>query len=380
MSDPIYLDYNATTPVACEAAEAVIHCVREAFGNPSSSYALGRKAAAIIADARMSVARLINAEADEVFFTGCATEANNLALLGVARRLQPGKCHLVVSAIEHPSIMEPARQLQREGWELTVVPVDCFGRVSAADVNAALRPDTALVSIMHANNEIGTLQPIREIAAITRPKGILLHTDAAQSVGKIPVDVDVLGIDLLTVAGHQFYATKGIGALYVRYGTPIMNILFGAGQEHGLRPGTESVPAIAGLGAASKLALARLPEAGARLRHTRDVLNHHLQAAIPGLKLNGHPDERLPNTLHLSFPGVSGRALLQAASADVAASVGSACHSEHDAVRGVLAAMGCDTARAAGAVRLSTGWPTTTEEIERAAHALISAWRRLVRS
>jgi cysteine desulfurase len=380
MSVPVYLDYNATTPVAPEVAEAVNHCMIEAFGNPSSSYPLGRQAAAIVEDARTTVARLLGANADEIFFTGNASEGNNLALFGIAHRLRASKRHLVVSAIEHPAVMEPARQLQREGWSLTVVPVDYFGRVSVTDIEAALRPDTALVSIMHANNEIGTLQPIREIASLTRPKGILLHTDAAQSVGKIPVNVEELGVDLLTLAGHKFYATKGVGALFVRRGTSITNILFGAGQEKGMRPGTENVPAIAGLGAAASLALKRLPQTGLHLRKTRDTLHQCLQEAIPALELNGHPDERLPNTLHLSFPGVSGRALLQVASADVAASVGSACHSEHDTVSGVLAAMGFNAVRASGAVRLSTGWPTTIDEVERAAEALISAWAQLKRS
>lgn len=379
MTPPVYLDYNATTPVAPEVVEAAMRSMVATYGNPSSSYSLGREAHATVEDARAAVAELIGAAgADEVCFTGCATEANNLALLGVARKLQHEKRHLVVSAIEHPAVMEPALQLKREGWELTVVPVDGFGRVSATDVQAAMRPDTALVSIMHANNEIGTIQPIREISDITRRNGILLHTDAAQSVGKIPVDVETLGVDLLTLAGHKFYATKGIGALYVRRGTPIVNILFGAGQEHGLRPGTENVPAIAGLGAASRLARGRLPSVDARLRATRDALQERLQAAVPGLVLNGHPTERLPNTLHVSFPSVSGRALLQAASEHVAASVGSACHSAGDAVSGVLAAIGCDAARATGAVRLSTGWPTSMDDVERAASALVLAWRRLV--
>ncbi|HMM71901.1 MAG TPA: cysteine desulfurase family protein [Rhodocyclaceae bacterium] len=379
MTPPVYLDYNATTPVAPEVVEAAMRSMVATYGNPSSSYSLGREAHATVEDARAAVAELIGAAgADEVCFTGCATEANNLALLGVARKLQAAKRHLVVSAIEHPAVMEPALQLKREGWALTVVPVDGFGRVSAADVQAALRPDTALVSIMHANNEIGTVQPIREISDITRRDGILLHTDAAQSVGKIPVDVETLGVDLLTLAGHKFHATKGIGALYVRRGTPIVNVLFGAGQEHGLRPGTENVPAIAGLGAAARLARGRLPSVDARLRATRDALHERLQAAVPGLVLNGHPTDRLPNTLHVSFPGVSGRALLQAASEHVAASVGSACHSAGDAVSGVLAAIACDAARATGAVRLSTGWPTTMDDIERAASALVLAWRRLV--
>ncbi|MBK9495790.1 MAG: hypothetical protein RLZ81_2420 [Pseudomonadota bacterium] len=375
MHEPVYLDYNATTPVAPEVAGAVMRCLSDTFGNPSSSHELGQRAAAIVTEARGSVARLIGAQAEEVIFTGCATEANNLALLGVARA-STGKRHLVISAIEHPAVMAPAQQLEREGWALTVLPVDRFGRVSAADVQAALRPDTVLVSIMHANNEVGTLQPIREIAAVTRPRGVLLHTDAAQSAGKLPLDVYALGVDLLTLAGHKFYAPKGVGALYVRRGTPIARILFGADQERGLRPGTENVPAIAGLGAATELALAHLPMA-ARLRDRRDALHQRLLAAIPDLHLNGHPYERLPNSLHVSFPGVSGRALLHAARADVAASVGSACHSEHDAVSGVLAAMGCDAARARGAVRFSTGWPTTEKDIEWAAEALIAAWRQL---
>lgn len=377
VSLPVYLDYNATTPVAPEVAAAMQTCLTEAFGNPSSDHDRGRQAAAIVREARAAVAQLIGAPTDGIVFTGCATEANNLALLGVARALRASKRHLVVSAIEHPAVMEPARHLQREGWELTVVPVDGLGRVAPADVAAALRPDTALISIMHANNEIGTLQPIAEIAAVTRPRGVLLHTDAAQSVGKVAVDVDALGVDLLTLAGHKFHASKGIGALYVRAGTPMQNILFGADQERGLRPGTENVPAIAGLGAAARLARQRLPQADAYLRRPRDALHQRLQAAIPGLALNGHPALRLPNTLHVSFPGISGRDLLQRASADVAASVGSACHARHDAVSGVLAALGLDAPRAMGAVRLSTGWTTTMQEIERAADALIAAWRSL---
>ena len=378
MSMPVYLDYNATTPVAPEVVEAVVRAMVAGYGNPSSAYQLGREARAMVEDARSAVAELIGASTDEVCFTGCATEANNLALLGVARSQAADKRHLVVSAIEHPAVLEPALHLQREGWALTVVPVDGSGQVSVASVQAALRPDTALVSIMHANNEIGTIQPLREIAELTRRRGVLLHSDAAQSVGKIPVDVKTLGVDLLTLAGHKFHATKGIGALYVRRGTPIRNILFGAGQEHGLRPGTENVPGIAGLGAAARLARAHLPTADARLRATRDALWKRLQAAIPELVLNGHPDARLPNTLNVSFPGVSGRALLQAASAEVLASVGSACHAGGDAVSGVLAAIGCDAARASGAVRLSTGWPTTMDEVERAARGLIGAWRMLV--
>jgi len=379
MSDPVYLDYNATTPVAPEVAEAMQPFLHAQFGNPSSSHDRGQSARAAVFEARCAVAALIGATAEEIIFTGCATEANNLALLGVAAATGPEPGHLVISAVEHPAVMQPALHLRQRGWDVSVVPVDGYGRVAPEAVAAVLRPDTALVSIMHANNEVGTMQPVAEIAALTRPRNIRLHTDAAQSAGKIAVNVDALGVDLLTLAGHKFYATKGIGVLYVRAGTPIQAITFGADQERGLRPGTENVPAMGGLGVAARLARERLPEATVQLQHWRDRLHTRLAAAIPGLVLNGHLDERLPNTLHLSFPGVTGRMLLQAASGEVAASLGSACHSEHDTVSGVLAAMGIDTARAAGAVRLSVGMMTTDEDMDRAAAGLIAAWRQLTR-
>lgn len=375
MKQPIYLDYNATTPVAPEVLEAMLPFLRVHFGNPSSTHPFGRIAAQAVDQARNQVAALIGARAHEIVFTGCATEANNLALLGVARALGGAKRHLVVSAIEHPAVMAPAQHLREEGWNLTVVPVDGFGRVSPDDIAQALRPDTALVSVMHANNEVGTIQPIREIAQITRERGILLHTDAAQSAGKIAVDVGTLGVDLLTLAGHKFYAAKGVGALYIRHNTPVRNISFGADHEHGLRAGTENVPAIVGFGVAAQLARERLPRASSHLRELRDQLHALLTEAIPGLILNGHPDQRLPNTLHVSFPGVSGRRLLDQASHIVAASLGSACHSEHDVVSGVLAAMGVSPARAAGAVRLSVGTLTTPDEVSRAARGLLEAWR-----
>lgn len=372
MKLPVYLDYNATTPVAPEVADAMIPYLREHFGNPSSAHVFGQRAKLAVAQARASVAALINARATGIVFTGCATEANNLALLGVARAHgRPG--HLIVCAVEHPAVMEPAKRLEEDGWELTVVPVDEYGRVSPQDVRAALRPDTVLVSVMHANNEIGTLQPVAEIASIVKAHGALMHTDAAQSAGKVPLDVEALGVDLLTLAGHKFYATKGVGALYVRPGTPISSVLAGADHEYGLRPGTENVPAIVGLGEAARLARERLPVAGLRLKTLRDLLHGNLMGAVAGLRLNGHPEHRLPNTLHVSFPGIPGRELLERSAEDVAASLGSACHAHGDAVSGVLAAMGFDAERAMGAVRLSVGWMTTEEEIDRAAAALVSA-------
>jgi cysteine desulfurase len=377
MRDPVYLDYNATTPVAPEVLEAMLPWLREQFGNPSSTHPYGRRAAQAVATARQQVADLIGAQSQEIVFTGCATEANNLALLGVARALGTTRRHLVVSAIEHPAVMAPAMVLREQGWDVTVVPVDDLGRISLDALERSLRTETALVSVMHANNEVGTVQPIAEIARLTRERRILLHTDAAQSAGKLPLNVDELGIDLLTLAGHKFYAPKGVGALYVRSGTPIRSVLFGAEQEHGLRPGTENVASIVALGAAAATAQRSLPAASDHMRVMRDHLHQRLAAAVQNLQLNGHPDHRLPNTLHVSFPGASGRAVLGEAADVVAASVGSACHSEHDAVSGVLAAMGFDSARASGAVRLSVGRGTTRDEVERAAKALAWAWQQL---
>lgn len=377
---PIYLDYNATTPVAPEVLEAMLPYLRDQFGNPSSAHGPGKTAAQGVAQAREQVAALIGGRPAEIVFTGCATEANNLALLGVARALDGTRRHLVVSAVEHPAVMEPARHLESLGWSVSVVPVDQHARVSVDQVVQSLRPDTALISIMHANNEVGTIQPVAEIARQARARGVLVHTDAAQSAGKVSVNVEELGVDLLTLAGHKFYAPKGVGALYVRAGTPMTRILHGADQEHGLRPGTENVPAIVGLGAAARLARERLPAAAAQLRQLRDRLHARLAEAIPELKLNGHPEERLPNTLHVSFPGVTGRALLQASASTVAASLGSACHSEHDAVSGVLAAMGIDALRASGAVRLSVGTVTTQDDVDRAAAGLIAAWQQCRRN
>ena len=377
MTDPIYLDHNATTPVAPEVLDAMLPWLRGEYGNPSSTHPYGQRAARAMATARDQVADLIGADAREIVFTGCATEANNLALLGVAHALGTGKRHLVVSAVEHPAVMAPALVLRDQGWALTVLPVDAFGRISPDQLANALTPDTALVSVMHANNEVGTLQPIAEIAEITRPRGILLHTDAAQSVGKLPVSVDALGVDLLTIAGHKFSAPKGVGALYIRTGTPIRSVLHGADQERGLRPGTENVALIVAMGAAAALASAALPGLSDRLRSLRDRLHAQLETGVPGLRLNGDPERRLPNTLHVSFPGVSGRSLLAAVSDTVAASVGSACHSEQDAVSGVLAAMGFGAARASGAVRLSVGRVTPPEDIDLAAAALVAAWNRL---
>jgi len=377
MSLPVYLDYNATTPVDPQVADAIRSYLHDHFGNPSSGHIYGQRAHDAVEQARGDVAALLGCETVEIVFAGCATEANNLAIRGVARALRGRGRHVVTSAVEHPSVAQPFQRLKEEGWDVTVLPVDSHGRIKPADLDAALRDDTVLVSIMHANNEVGTIQPIAGIAALTRPRGIILHTDAAQSTGKISVQVSELGVDLLTIAGHKFYATKGVGALYVRGGTPIEPVLVGAGHERGLRPGTENVPAIAGLGEAARLAAQRLATEEPHLRRLRDQLHQLLEREIPGVQLNGHPQARLPNTLNISFPGVSGRELLERCGKEVAASVGSACHDDADTVSGVLGAMGVSAQQALGAVRLSVGAPTTEANIEQAARALAVAWQDL---
>ena len=379
MQLPVYLDYNATTPVAPEVADAIEPYLRTHFGNPSSAHVYGRQAQEAVAHARAHVAALIGALESEIVFTGCATEANNLAIFGVAKALQGKRKHIVTSAIEHPAVMQPCLRLEDEGWDVTIVRVDREGRVNLDDLSRALRDETAFVTIMHANNEVGTLQEIAEIANMAHARGALVHTDAAQSVGKIPVDVGTLGVDLLTIAGHKFYATKGVGALYVRRETRIVPVMAGADHEHGLRPGTENVPAIVGLGEAARLARERQPVIETQLRRMRDLLHALLAEGAQGLTLNGHPEHRLPNTLNVSFPGVSGRELVHAVENDVAASVGSACHSDTGTVSGVLAAMGIGIDRALGAVRLSVGIYTTEEQVHHAAAALIKGWRALRR-
>jgi cysteine desulfurase len=373
---PIYLDYNATTPVAPEVAEAIQPFLFGSFGNPSSAHHYGREAGDALATARHQVARLIGAHDDEIVFTGNATEANNLAVLGAASaisRLQPTRRRVVISAVEHPAVTEPVNHLVSQGWRQTLLRVDAQGKVNMQSVWQALDTDTALVSVMHANNEVGTIQPVAAIAARARELGVLVHTDAAQTVGKVEVDVRALGVDLLSIAGHKLYAPKGVGALYVRRGTPIESIVFGAGQEHGLRPGTENVALAVGLGAAAELARSSLAELQLQMRRQRDSLHQKLAAAVIGLRLNGDPVDRLPNTLNVSFPHVDGAALL-AAAVEVAASTGSACHSESRELSGVLAAMGLGFEEGRGAVRLSVGRGTTDDEIDQAAAALIRAW------
>lgn len=373
---PIYLDYNATTPIDPRVAEAMRPCWESVFGNPSSSHAYGKEAKRMLEEARSRLAALLSAQSDEIVFTSGGTESNNMALCGVARALASRGRHIVTSRIEHPAVLEPCLALMEEGFDVSFVRVDRYGMVDPEEMIAAFRSDTILVSLMHSNNEVGTLQPVKEVAEAARARGILVHTDAAQSVGKVPVDVSDLGVDLLTVAGHKLYAPKGVGALYVRRGTPIQKILHGAGQERGLRPGTENVMEIVGLGMAAAVAVKELPEEMPRMQALRDRLQDRLLAAFPEARVNGHFYRRLPNTLSLSFPGIPADALLQTMP-EVAASAGAACHSDQVRVSHVLEAMGVPMETAKGTVRLSVGWFTRDEEIEVAALAIEEAVRKV---
>jgi len=374
----LYLDYNATTPIAPSVQEAMLPLLTEHFGNPSSSHVLGRAAAEAVEDARGQLALLLGCDPDEIVFTSGGTESNNLALKGVLLREAPAAGgHLIISAFEHPSVAAPAQFLERLGYVVTIVGVTGQGVVQPAAIRAAIRPDTRLVSIMHANNEVGTLQPLRQIAAICHEHEIPLHTDASQSVGKVRTLVDELEVDLLTVAGHKMYAPKGVGALYVRRGVELEPTQHGAGHEAGLRAGTENVASIAGLGRAASLAAKSLDQARERMTALRDRLWQQLAAEIGSpLVLHGALVERLPNTLSVSFPGVSGHELL-ARIPELCASTGSACHSTGRSISPTLAAMGVSDEAARGTVRLSVGWQTTDEDVDRAASLLLGAWEGL---
>jgi len=358
----IYLDYNASTPIAPQVREAMLPFLAEHHGNPSSGHWAGAPAAQAVADAREQVAALLGCSPREVVFTSGGTEANNTALKGVVEAAGAERPHIVTTAVEHPAIVEPCRYLERHGADVTVVGVDATGLVDPDDIAAALRSETVLVSVMHANNEVGTIQPIAEIARVTREAGVLLHSDAAQSVGKVPTRVDDLGVELLSVAAHKFYGPKGVGALYVREGTRLEPFMHGAGHESGRRAGTENVLLDVALGAAAELAGDLAWTLG--VRDLRDWLWLQLQDRWgERVVLNGHPTERLPNTLNLSLLGRDGRAVL-AAMPEVAASTGSACHSGGTEPSPVLAAMGVPREVGAGAIRLSLGRMTTREELE----------------
>ncbi len=370
---PIYLDTNATTPLDPRVADAMRPHLSEIFGNPSSTHAFGAAARAAVDRARDQVAALLGAAPDEIVFTSGGSEANNHAIKGAAWARRDRGRHLVISAVEHPAVAEVAAWLEQEGWRVSRLPVDGKGRVDPADLAGVIDHTTVLVSVMHANNEVGTLQPIRELAAIAHDHGAWLHTDAAQSVGKVPVNVHDLGVDLLTVAGHKLYAPKGVGALFVRRGLTLTPLIHGAGHEGGRRAGTENVLAEVGLGEACALAASALPATTARLAALRDRLQAGLLAACPQAVVHGDPAHRLPNTLSIAFPDKRADVILAAVSDRVAASAGSACHEGCDVISGVLAAMSVPPALARGTLRLSVGRFTTEAEIDAAVATLAGA-------
>jgi cysteine desulfurase len=370
--EPIYLDHNATTPILPEVVEAMLPYLHGHFGNPSSAHAYGQQARTAIEQAREKVAALLGCQPGEIVFTSGGTEANNLAIRGVAE--VSTRRSIVTSTVEHPATSQPCAYLERHGFEVRRVPVDEHGRIHVREVAASASEKTALVTMMLAQNETGTLMPIAEVTRLAHEHGALVHTDAAQAVGKVPTQVDDLGVDLLSLAGHKLYAPKGIGALYVRRGTPLAPFVLGAGHERGLRPGTENVASIVALGHACLLAGRDLAVESAPQRQLCDELWEQLHLAVPGLRLNGHPIDRLPNTLNVSLPGVSGTAVL-AAAPEIAASTGSACHEGAEAASPVLLAMGVAPTEALGAVRLSVGRSTTPEQIARAVRALVRGYR-----
>ena len=372
MGDPIYLDYNATTPVAPEVLDAMLPALRDGWGNPSSAHAYGRRARQAVERAREQLAALLGCETDEVLFTSGGTESDNAAILGVADALALRGRHVVISAVEHAAVEQACRWLEGRGYAITRIAVDRQGRVAAADVAAALRPDTVLVSVLHAQNETGVLEPVAEIGALARERGVPFHTDAAQSVGKVAVDIRTLQVDLLTVAGHKLYAPQGVGALVIRRGTPFAPLLRGAGHEAGRRSGTENVAGIVGLGAACALAALELPERQAHLAELRGRLARGLERFIPDLVVHGSGAERLPNTLSVALPGT--RALDVAAQADgVAIAAGAACHSARPHVSSVLRAMGVPDDLSLATLRLTVGRPTTPDEIDRAVESIGAA-------
>ena len=380
---PIYLDYNATTPLDPAVLEAMLPYLQTHFGNPSSTHSFGKTAHAAIDQARAQVAGLIGAQSDEIIFTAGGTEASNQAIKGVvfARMTRFlarffSAPHIITCAIEHPATLQPCAFLKKLGCKITHVGVDRYGSVDPDEVERAITGNTVLVSIMHANNEVGTLQPIREIAGIVKARGILVHTDAAQSLGKVAVDVNELGVDLLSIAGHKVYAPKGVGVLYVRKGVKLEPFMHGAGHEAGRRAGTENVPYIVGLGQACEIAKLSMPTATTRLKQLRDRLFDRLHQALGDrIVLNGHPELRLPNTLNLNFLGHVGADFLQRVP-ELAASTGSACHEGSVTQSPVLCAMGVPPEIGKGAVRLSVGRFTTEDEVDRAAAMLIQAERQ----
>jgi cysteine desulfurase len=380
MTRPIYMDHHATTPVDPRVFDAMRPYFGEEFGNAASrTHAFGWRAEEAVTRARTRVARAIGADAKEIVFTSGATESNNLALLGALEAARGARDHLVTAETEHPSVLDVAQALEARGVRVTRLPVDRLGRIDPDDVRRAIGPATALVSLMMANNEVGTLHPIAAVGAICKERGVLFHTDAAQAAGKLPIDVQAMGIDLLSISAHKIYGPKGVGALYVRRKNPrvvLEPILHGGGHERGLRPGTLNVPGIVGLAAAIEIAGAGMVEEAKRLKRLRDRMQAAILDRLPDVELNGHPVERLPHNLNLSFAGVEGEALLMALG-DVAVSSGSACSSEKREPSHVLRAMGLSDDLAQTSIRFGLGRFNTEPEVDEVVERVVAAVRRL---
>jgi len=368
----VYFDYNATTPLAPDVTEAVVRATRDVFGNASSVHHFGQQAKAAMDDARSAVAALVNGDPSEIVFTSGGTESDNFAIRGAADALEPtGRRHLIASAVEHEAVLNTLRSLARKGWRTTLLPVDHTGIVSADRLREAITADTAVVSVMQANNEIGTIQPIAELAAIAHEHGALMHTDAVQSAGKIPVDVRALGVDLLSLSAHKFNGPKGAGVLWIKRGTRMQPIVTGGKHERNRRAGTENVPAIAGLGVAAHLAAGKLSSEGARIAALRDRLEAGILSGVAGTAVNGAVDARVPNTTNISFERVEAESLLIALDLEgIAVSTGSACSSGTLEPSHVLRAMGLPTHRTQSSLRFSLGMFSTPEEVDRVVEVL----------
>ena len=377
MTQPIYLDYNATTPHDPEVIEAMREFFEREFGNPSSTHFYGIAPKRAVEKAREQVAAFLNCSAEEIIFTSGGTESNNHAIKGIARALRAKGNHIITSSIEHPAVLEVCAFLEGSGCEVTCVPVDDHGLVDVSAIEHALRPSTILISIMHANNEVGTIQHVEEIASVAHSRGIVMHTDAAQSLGKIPVDVQAMGVDLLSMAGHKLYAPKGIGVLYVREGIDLATFMHGAGQEAGRRAGTENILEIAGLGMACEIACRDLKKNMEHMKRMRDRLYEGICEQVGGVRLNGDFHKSLPNTLSVSFEGLEANRILEEIGLEVAASAGAACHSNTVMISHVLEAMHVPIKWAKGSIRLSTGRFTTQDEIEQAIAVIVKAIKDL---
>lgn len=362
----IYFDHNATTPVDPAVAEKVARVMTDTFGNASSVHHFGQQAKAVLDEARSAVARLIAAEPSEIVFTSGGTESDNFALRGVAEALEPtGRRHLIASSIEHEAVLVTLRALARRGWRTTLLPVDRSGIVKPEALAAALTDDTAVVSVMHANNEIGTIQPIAELSRLAHERGALFHTDAVQSIGKIPVDVRALGVDLLSLSGHKFNGPKGVGALWIKRGARVTSVMTGGKHERSRRAGTENVAGIAGLGVAAELAAKKLTTESVRLCELRNRLEESVLAKVSGTAINGVREPRVPNTTNIGFDAVEAESLLIALDLEgVAVSTGSACSSGTLEPSHVLRAMGLPTPRTQNSIRMSLGAGNTEAEVD----------------